>query len=95
MNIKSFNRLVYIFRGTGRLYDTIHVCIEEQLTIFLYGIGHNKKKSYFKMSNGLEKPYRDTLQRSCMQLYHDMMISLYNQLGKLHERPLCHILRYI
>ncbi|XP_059639674.1 uncharacterized protein LOC132282061 [Cornus florida] len=54
MNVESFQRFVYIFRGTGRLKDTVHCSIEEQLAMFLHIVSHNVKnrsaKFYSKRS---------------------------------------------
>lgn len=54
MNLEAFDRLVYILKGTGRLHDTIHCNVAEQLAIFLHAVAHNEKnrtlKCYFKRS---------------------------------------------
>jgi hypothetical protein len=40
---KSFFRLCQLLRERTLLRDTVHVCIEEQLAIFLNTVGHNLK----------------------------------------------------
>lgn len=39
----SFKKLFHILCEKGRLHDTIHVTIEEFLTMFLYVLAHNLK----------------------------------------------------
>ncbi|XP_028120066.1 uncharacterized protein LOC114317529 [Camellia sinensis] len=55
MNIECFQKLVYILRGIGRLKDTVHCSVEEQVAIFLHIVSHNVKnrpaKRYYKWSS--------------------------------------------
>ena len=37
----SFFRFCKLFRDRGLLEDTIHMCIEEQVAMFLHTVGHN------------------------------------------------------
>lgn len=43
MSTGPFYRLAEILRSNGSLYDTRHVCVEEQLALFLYMLGHKSK----------------------------------------------------
>jgi hypothetical protein len=37
----SFFRFSNLFRDHGLLKDTIHMCVEQQVAMFLHTIGHN------------------------------------------------------
>jgi hypothetical protein len=39
----SFFRFCKVFRDRGLLEDTIHMCIEEQVALFLNTVGHNHR----------------------------------------------------
>jgi hypothetical protein len=43
LNRASFFRFCKLFRDRGLLEDTIHMCIEQQLAMFLHTIGHNQR----------------------------------------------------
>ncbi|XP_042489669.1 putative nuclease HARBI1 [Macadamia integrifolia] len=43
MTDNCFHRFVHIFRGTGRLNDTKHCNVEEQIAMFLHILGHNER----------------------------------------------------
>ncbi|KAJ6848809.1 uncharacterized protein M6B38_272425 [Iris pallida] len=42
MSNAIFYGLVHILRSNGSLHDTRYVCVEEQLALFLYMLGHNR-----------------------------------------------------
>lgn len=77
MNIEAFDRLVYILKGTGRLHDTIHCNVAEQLAIFLHAIAHNEKnrslKCYFKRSGATISYYFNEVMYAIISL-HDKFI---------------------
>jgi len=39
----SFSRFCKLFRDRGLLQDTIHMCVEQQVAMFLNTVGHNLK----------------------------------------------------
>jgi hypothetical protein len=41
LNRASFFQFCKLFRDRGLLQDTIHLCVEQQVTIFLNTVGHN------------------------------------------------------
>jgi hypothetical protein len=43
LNRDRFFRFCMIFRDRGLLQDTIHMCVEEQVAMFLNTVGHNLK----------------------------------------------------
>ncbi|KAJ6794129.1 Uncharacterized protein M6B38_230975 [Iris pallida] len=43
MSSAAFYGLANILRFNGSLHDTFYVCVEEQLAIFLYMLGHKAK----------------------------------------------------
>jgi len=40
---ESFFRFCLLFRDCGLLEDTIHMCVEQQVAMFLNTVGHNLK----------------------------------------------------
>ncbi|KAF7117139.1 hypothetical protein RHSIM_RhsimUnG0001400 [Rhododendron simsii] len=77
MNLEAFDRLVYILKGTGRLHDTIHCNVAEQLAIFLHAVAHNEKnrtlKCYFKRSGATISYYFNEAMYAIISL-HDEFI---------------------
>ncbi|KAI4993629.1 hypothetical protein ZWY2020_007942 [Hordeum vulgare] len=43
MKREPFARLVRIFRTRGLLEDSIHTSVDEQVSLFLYVVGHNQR----------------------------------------------------
>ena len=41
LNRASFFRFYKLFRDRGLLQDTIHLCVEQQVAMFLNTVGHN------------------------------------------------------
>jgi hypothetical protein len=41
--LKNPSSVFYLIQSQGLLQDTVHMCVKEQVTIFLYTIGHNVK----------------------------------------------------
>jgi len=41
MNKARFFRFCKLFRDRGLLEDTVHMCVEEQVAMFLHTVGHN------------------------------------------------------
>jgi hypothetical protein len=41
LNRPSFFRFCKLFRERGLLQDTIHMCVEQQIAMFLHTVGHN------------------------------------------------------
>ncbi|KAG5564519.1 hypothetical protein RHGRI_000638 [Rhododendron griersonianum] len=77
MNLEAFDRLVYILKGTGRLHDTIHCNVADQLVIFLQTVAHNEKnrtlKCYFKRSGATISYYFNEVMYAIISL-HDEFI---------------------
>lgn len=52
--MEPFQRLIFILKGTGRVHDTIHCTVQEQVAIFMHTISFNMRnrnlKFYFKRS---------------------------------------------
>jgi hypothetical protein len=45
LNRASFFRFCKLFRDRGLLQDTIHLCVEQQVAMFLNTVGHNVRNS--------------------------------------------------
>ncbi|XP_015612739.1 uncharacterized protein [Oryza sativa Japonica Group] len=48
----SFFRFCKLFRDRGLLEDTIHMCIEEQVAMFLHTVGHNLRNRLVRTNYG-------------------------------------------
>lgn len=65
MYVEPFQRLIFILKGTGRVHDTIHCTVQEQVAIFLHTISFNTRnrnlKFYFKRSGETISRYFHTV----------------------------------
>jgi hypothetical protein len=52
LNRGSFFRFCKLFRDRGLLEDTIHMCVEQQVAMFLHTIGHNIRNRVIRTNFG-------------------------------------------
>jgi hypothetical protein len=67
MNKSRFFRLCKLFRDRCLLEDTVHICVEEQVAMFLHTVGHNVRNRVIATNFGRS---RETVSRYFNRVLH-------------------------
>jgi hypothetical protein len=77
LNRSSFFRFCQLIRNRGLLQDTIHMCVEQQIAMFLHTIGHNVRNrlvgTNFARSGETVSRYFNKVLHAVGELRHDFI----------------------